>query len=191
MKFFEYDNDNGNVILNDAAILVINEFKFLLDEKRNKCPEDKTGKKKLRAFKELKFIYLFFDWDSPYFNFIEEDRYKESVNDSGLTESELEDVTFKEACRKYDTIQNSSKIGKLLKAALMTVDKITYYLETLNLNERDEVTGKPLYKTKDVITELKGCKDLIDTIKTLERSFKTNIEADGKLRGNTAPGMFD
>lgn len=61
MKFFVYDNVNGNVSLEDTSILLIKEFEALIDDNRNKSSSDKTGKKRLRAFKEFKFIYLFFD----------------------------------------------------------------------------------------------------------------------------------
>lgn len=191
MKFFDYDDVNGDVILVESSLYLIKELHALLEDKRNKIAEDKTGKKKLQAYKEIKFIYLFFDWESPYFQFSEQDRYNEAQQDSGLTDLEMEDPIFKAACQKYDEIQNSSKIGKLLKAALSTVDKITFYLENIDLNERDIATGKPIFKTKDIIIELKGCKDLIDTIKTLEMSFKKNTEPEGRLRGDKEAGMFD
>ena len=61
MDFFVYDNVSGNVSLEDCSILLLKEFANLLEESRNKTKDDKTGKKKLRAFKELKYIYLFFD----------------------------------------------------------------------------------------------------------------------------------
>ena len=61
MKFFVYDNVNEEVMINDESILLIKEFEALYDPKRNVTPADKTGKKKRRAFKEFKFIYLFFD----------------------------------------------------------------------------------------------------------------------------------
>jgi hypothetical protein len=61
MKFFIYDSVNEEIMLNEESILLMREFSALLDEKRNKTKEDKTGKKKLRAFKEFKFLYLFFD----------------------------------------------------------------------------------------------------------------------------------
>ena len=61
MKFFVYDNVNGNVSLEDTSILLIKEFEALIDDNRNKSSSDKMGKKRLRAFKEFKFIYLFFD----------------------------------------------------------------------------------------------------------------------------------
>jgi len=61
MKFFLYDGVSENVVLNDESVLLIREFKELLETNRNKCKEDKTGLKRLRAFKEFKYIYLYFD----------------------------------------------------------------------------------------------------------------------------------
>lgn len=61
MKFFLYDNASEEVVLNDEGILLIREFAALMNPERNKCKEDKTGLKKFRAFKEFKYIYLFFD----------------------------------------------------------------------------------------------------------------------------------
>lgn len=191
MKFFVYDDVNGEVVLTEESFYLVREFHALLDDKRNKSITDKTGKKRELAYKETKFMFLFFDWDSPYFQFAEADRYNEAFLDSGLTLEQMEEPMFKEACRKYDELQNSSKIGNLLKSSLKTVDKITNYLDNIDVEERDPLTGKPIFKIKDIIAELKGAKDLIDTIKTLEMSFKKNMEPEGRLRGDREAGMFD
>ena len=168
MKFFVYDNVNEEIALNDESILLIKEFAALMDPARNKCKEDKTGIKRLKAFKEFKYIFLFFDWTSPYFQFPEQERNTEALADAELSAQEFEDEIFKKACRKYDTMQNSSKIGNLLKASYKTIDKITHYLDNINLEERDTLTGKPIFKTKDVIAEMSSASKLIDTIKVLE-----------------------
>ena len=113
MKFFAYDPVKEAIRLNDEAILLVKEFATLMEADRNKSKTDKTGRKKERAFREFTFIYLFFDWESPYFQYVERDRYNESAKDAYMTELELEDLVFREACRKYDVMQNSSRIGKL------------------------------------------------------------------------------
>ena len=41
-----------------GQILLIREFAALMDDKRNVCTEDKTGKKHLRAYREFTYIYL-------------------------------------------------------------------------------------------------------------------------------------
>lgn len=61
MKFFVYDNVNGNVSIDEESILLIKEFTNLLENSRNITKHDKSGKQKTRAFREFKYIYLFFD----------------------------------------------------------------------------------------------------------------------------------
>lgn len=191
MKFFVYDNVNGNVSLEDTSILLIKEFEALIDDNRNKSSSDKTGKKRLRAFKEFKFIYLFFDWESPYFQYTEQDKHAEAMKDSGLSDEEFDDPKFRMACQKYDEIQNSSLDIKLLKAAMNAVDNQIFYLSNVDLQERDPITGKPIFKSKDLIAEIKGCKDLISTLRELQVQVKKGLEIESNIRGNAEIGLFD
>lgn len=191
MKFFQYDNENGQLILEDESILLVKELENLLDPKRNITKNDKTGKKKERAFKELKYIYLFFDGQSPYFQFPEQDRHKEALLDSGLTESEFNDPIFREACRKYDALQNSSLEIRLLRSAMDAVESQINYLANVDLDERDPATGKPIFKSKDLIAEIKGCKDIISSLRDLELQVKKGEVNESKLRGDVEAGIFD
>ena len=191
MKFFEYDNVNGQLHLEEPSIFLIKELGDLLETKRNVSKNDKTGKKKELAFKELKYIYLFFDGKSPYFPFPEQERHREALKDSELTEEEFNDLLFREACKKYDQIQNSSLEMRLLKSSMMAVESQIYYLEHVDLNERDPATGKPIFKSKDLIAEIKGCKDLISGLRELEKQVKTGSDAEASFRGNAEVGMFD
>lgn len=191
MKFFAYDNVTGKININDESILLTSEFSKLIDHSRNKTKEDKVGSKLTLAFKEFKFIYLFIDWESPYSNYAEKDRHAEALKDSELTDKEFENLDFKEACRKYDEIQNSSIEIRLLKAAMLSVENLIYYLEHVDLNERDPQTGKPIFKSKDLIAEIKGCKDVISGIRDLTTQVKKGEETSEGLRGGAQPGMFD
>jgi hypothetical protein len=191
MKFFEYDNVNGEVKIEDGSIFLITEFEDLLDPKRNINKIDKTGKKKEKAFRELKYIFLFFDGKSPYFAFTEQERHKEALRDSKLTEEEFNDPIFRDACKKYELIQSSSLELRLLKASMLAIESQIYYLEHVDLNERDPATGKPIFKSKDLIAEIKGCKDLISGLRELEKQVRTGAEAETSFRGNAEVGMFD
>ena len=191
MKFFVYDNVNGNVSLEDPSIVLVREFEALMDENRNKNTSDKTGKKRLRAFKEFKYIYLFCDWESPYFQYSEQDRHNEALKDSGLSDVEFDDPVFREACIKYNEIQDSSQDIKILKSAMAAVDKVAYYLENVDMQERDPATGKPIFKTKDIIAEIKGCKDLISTLRELKIQVQKGLEIESNIRGNAEIGLFD
>jgi len=75
-----------------------------MDNKRNICKEDKTGKLKHRAFREFQYIWLAIDWNSIYKDYLEQDKHEEALKDSKLTEDEFNDPAFREACRKYRSI---------------------------------------------------------------------------------------
>ena len=85
---FLYDNATGSLRLNTHEILLVKEFEALWDLDRNKCSEDPTGTKRLRAWKEFKYIWLFADWKSPYQQYLEMEKHRAAMNDSGLTEEE-------------------------------------------------------------------------------------------------------
>ncbi len=72
------------------------------------------------------------------------------------------------------------------------VDKITDYFNDLDLSERDPVTQKPIYKTKDVITEMQNASKVVDELKNLEIMYKKEIQAvNSSIRGDAELGAFD
>ncbi len=190
-KFFDYNKETRQVEILDNRILLVNEFKALTNLKRNITKEDKTGKHLTLFYKEIIYIYMYLDWESPYFKFPEEDKQKQSLIDSGLTEKNLEDPTFKAACNKYNELYNNMLELRLLKSSMTAVENIIYYLETVDVNQIDELTGKPIYKTKDVIAEIKSAKDVIASIREMEDAVKKGLAEESAVRGDTELGFFD
>lgn len=191
MKFFLFDNSANDVQINTPEILLIREFAALWEPSRNKTKEDPKGSKRTRAFREFTYIWLMCDWASPYSDYTEQERHEEAMKDAKLTEKEWTDPTFRAACRKYRELQNSSRSLKLIKAAQDVVDKITDYFEILDLQERDPASGKPIFKTKDIMAELSNVSDVIEQLKTLEVLYKREQEQDNGLMGNVEIGAFD
>jgi hypothetical protein len=52
-----------------------------------------------------------------YADYPEQERHQEAIKDSGLTEDEFNDPTFRAACRKYRALQEETRSIKMLKAA--------------------------------------------------------------------------
>lgn len=194
IKIFQYNNANGTVELNLPEILLVKEFSALMRDERNITDQDKTGKFKTRAFREFTYIYLCLDWTSPYSDYAEQDRHEVSLEDAGLTEEEFNDPDFRAACRKFKEIQNSNKSIRLLEAANEMVDKFIDYFKNVDPMERDEMTGKPIYKVKDIQAEMKNLTDVHETMVELENQVKKQLEAKTSMRGNVMedfdPGDF-
>lgn len=191
MKYFEVDRSTGDLIIKDETILLIKEFKDLLQPERNIMTGDRTGDLKLLAQREFAFMYLYLDWESPYFKFPEEDKLQSAIEDSQLTKTQMQDALFIRACEKYEDLQNQIVELRLLKSCMSTVENIIYYLEHVDVNERDTQFGKPIYKTKDVIAEIKAARDLIKTVRDLEKEVKEGSQDEIGVRGGVELGLYD
>ena len=80
----------------------------------------------------------------------EQERHSEAIKDAELTDEEFNNPEFRAACRKFREIQESNKSIKLLNAAKAMVDKFIDYFNQADPLERDEQTGKPIFKVKDI-----------------------------------------
>lgn len=181
MNVFIYDNLNKQLDLNEPELLLVKEFKALLDR-------DKT-KNKEQATKELTYIYLAIDWKSPYSQYSEYERHEEALNDSGLTEEEFNNPTFREACRKYRSLQDSNKSVKLLNAARMAADQFVDYFETIiDLNERDQ-NGKPVFSAEKVMKEMAQLSKVHEQLVALEAQVKQELEVQSGTRANVDEGF--
>ena len=189
MNFFIYDETNNVLRIDDSSIFLVKEFKALLDPKRNKCKEDKTGIKALLAFKELTYIYLMLDFKSPYFQYMEQDKHEAALADSELTEDQLKDPLFVNAYQKYNDIQEADPILILIKTAQRTLYKTRVFLDNIDFNEDVDETGRPLYKPKDVIADIGSIAKMRLQLQELETEYKSSLAATSSVRGGVELGF--
>ena len=189
-NIFQYDNMHNRVELNMPEILLVKEFAELVKCERNICKEDPKGIKGLRAFREFTYIWLALDWKSPYSDYPEQERHKEALNDSGITEEEFNNPEFRAACRKYRQLQESNRSIKMLQAAQNTVDNfIDYFNTVVDLSERD-ANGKPVFKTKDIIAEISSLSKVHEELKILEGQVKKEMMETSSIRGGDTDGFL-
>lgn len=188
IKLFQYNDRSGQVELAEPEIMLISEFSELMKDARNKCKEDTTGKKKLKAFREFTYIYLAIDWLSPYTDFLNQEKHQLALKDSKLTVDEYNDPIFRAACRKYKEIQESTRSIRLLQAAQDTIDKFIDYFHNIDPEERDVQTGKPIFKVKDIMAEVSSLSKVLDELRTLEGMVKKEIAEASSLRGGYEDG---
>jgi hypothetical protein len=61
MQYFKFNRETNNVEILDDRVLVIKEFRALLNPKRNKTKSDPSGENQELAQKEFIFMFLYFD----------------------------------------------------------------------------------------------------------------------------------
>ena len=187
-KYFLYKD--YKIELNRPELLLVKEFEQLMDDSFNKCKEDKTGKKKIKAFKFFKYLFLFHSNQSPYSEMDERERRKYSLEDAELENTEIINPIFVAAERKFE-ILTKSRLSKMLEAAEIAVDNFTLYFRVADYTEVDEVTGKARYNIKDGINGVAGLSKLSEGLKDLQDLVKKEQEADTDLRGGAEIGMLD
>lgn len=189
LHIFQYDNAKDRVNLNKPEILLIKEFKELMDDERNICDEDPKGSKHLLAYKEFTYIWLALDWQSFYSDYSEQERHQAALQDSQLTKEQFNDPKFRAACRRYRDIQESIISIKLLKSSQEMVNKFIDYFHSLDPQERDPQTGKPIWKVKDIQAELTNLPKVIDQLKQVEGYVKKEMQEQSQLRGGAVDGF--
>lgn len=181
MNVFSFNSLNKSLEINEPEILLVREFKALVDR-------DFTSMKE-KVTRELAYIFLAIDWKSPYSQYSEQERHEEALNDSGLTESEFNDPIFREACRKYRALQDSNKSIKLLEAAKRAADQFIDYFDTIvDLNERDN-NGKPIFQAEKVMKEMAQLHKVHEELITLENEVKKELTEQSTIRGGGEDGF--
>ena len=192
MNVFTFNNQLNRVEINEPELLLIKEFSLLFCLEINKTKDYSTCLKNTKAFRQFTYIWLMLDWKSPYSYFPEQVIHKEVLADAGLTQEEFDDPIFRAACRKYRELQESSITVKMFQAAQNTVIKFIDYFNSIDPQERDPVTGKPIFKVKDIMQEVKGLAEVNDNLKALELQVKKEQSGDGDdVLGDVRSGTFD
>ena len=177
LNVFDYDQGTGTVILNSADLAIIGEFKKLIQ------------RDKKRADREFTYIYLAIDWKSPYSNYSEQERHEAALQDANITEAEWNDPDFRAACRKYRALQESNRYVRLLKSAELVTDKIVDYFNNVDLEERDEQTGKYVNKVADIQKAMENAAKQIEVLKQIESLVKKEITEQSTIRAGATEGF--
>ena len=192
IKFFVYDTDKNEIIVNQPEVLLVKEFADLWTNERNKCPEDPSGTKRLKAFRELTYIYMAIDWGAPGSKDTPANRHKYALEASQLTDEEYNDPLFREACRKYKELQDgSSTVGPLIQTFRNKLHEIQVFIQSIDYNERSETTGMPVFKVKETLDAMQQLSKVMASLKMLEGEYKEEIQEASGLRGDATPGLFD
>ena len=189
MNIWDYDQKTGKAVLVTPDLVLIDEFKKLLEPGRNKCKEDPSGLEHLRADREFTYIYLAIDWKSPYANYSNQEKHEAALKDAEITEEEWENPEFRAACRKYVALQDSNRYVRLLQSCQQVTDKIIDYFNNIDIEERDEQTGKYVNKVSDIQKAMENASKQVETLKMIESLVKKEIAEQSQIRAGATEGF--
>ena len=117
-------------------------------------------------------------------------RMQTALADSGLDREVADTEIVKMMVARYTKIQET-RILRSLKVANRTLDKLLNFMDSLDLDERDE-NGKLVHSASGVMKQISEIGKVAAGIEELEYMTKKEVESKGALRGeDTEAGLFD
>jgi hypothetical protein len=172
----------GTDIIVPGELLMVKEFKDLWKEDKSK------NKEKVKA--QLAYIYFFCDWESPYAKHLELERQEKIISDLELKKDLVTTAKVKAAIDKYEELMMTTSM-LLLKDAEVAVQKLRLYFREVDLTERDDRTGKPIFTAKDLTMNLKSVGDVIKGLKKLKEEVKKEQMDNSSIKGGGRVGDFE
>lgn len=189
MNLFTYEN--YTLRLNREEYLHIKEFAELFSLNFNKGePGDKDGRKRDRAHKLCVYLYLVYDWKSPYSEYSDQEKHEAALEDAKIEDKDVRNETFEAAIVKYLELQDTRMV-KLLKDAYHMIDELRLYFRTTKLTDTDPMTGKYINSAKEAMTNLAGLSKTVEGLKELENLVKKEKQQEKGIRAGAQKGMFD
>ena len=179
MNLFEIEND---VVVFSPQALMIEPFKKIWDA-------DKTNGKH-KATLILAFIYYMADESSDFMHILDiDERIAEVKVFIDMPESfsgKSKEVT--RAIHYYEKLSETTST-KLLKSTRLVLQKISEFLDNINMDERDPRSNKPVHDIGKITSSVEKIPKLIKAINEIEKEV-INEKALKAQSGNKTMSMF-
>jgi len=180
MNLFEVVN---NVVTFSPQALAIKPFKEIWD--------NDESKDKYVATQELAYIYYMADERSDYKYILDnEEREEEIVKilnmPKGWSGKKKELIR---AIHYYERLSETTST-KLLKSTRLVLQKISEFLDNINMNERDERTKKPIHDISKITSAVEKIPKLVKAINEIEKEVIKEKELKAQS-GNRSQSLFD
>ena len=180
MKLLKLENNNLCSITPEA--LGLQAFKVLWDRDKTKTKE--------KARLDLSFVYFYADWSSPFKRLPKEDKIaqleKEVYDGNNKVDSKVLN-----ACELYEKIQNEGSFSlKYLESVKKTATKISEYLESIDLDERDK-QGRFVYNTSTLQKTISDIPETIKKIIEMEKRVEAELSQEANIRGGANKNPFE
>lgn len=173
INLFEVDKD-FNLIIDRKGLKAIKCFRELIESDKG-SKGDHDGRDKLWTIKVLMYIWLMYDFLSPFINYDDEERRIESLKSSELEEHDLDRPVVTECILFYQAhvVKSNPKIAMLYEAKT-ALDKIKIFLKTTHVTE-DNIK---IYRETAITIDSD-----IEKLQELEGKIKLNKEGLLKAAG--------
>lgn len=187
MRLFDIDPETSQVLLNKPWIMLVPEFKTLFERDKG-SKGDYRGDKKLKATRELTFIYFFTDFASPLTDWEDSEKRKEALYYAGLEEKDLDDKVLL-ASAKYDEMQlKGARALRTYRALVKMQNAMDTYYETLDMSKLDR-KGSLVNDPASVTASVKKLSEMYNEINSFRKRTELELKDESTgIRGTATLG---
>lgn len=188
MRLFTIGED-FTVELNKEWILLIPEFKVLVhrDKGGKESPGDYDGRKKLKAKRELAFIYFDLDFTSPLYHWDEFERRQEAMKYAGLKEKDMDAELMAAHSRYNELLLQSAPSLKTLRALEKSLTAFNAHLESVDFTKTDK-KGELVHDPGQYLGNMKKINEGFDAIDKFRKRVIEEMKGDQSIRGSNTLG---
>jgi hypothetical protein len=159
MNLFEIEN---NVVIYSPQALMLEPFKKIWQEDKS---EDK-----IQANLIMSYVYYMADERSDFMHILNVDERMQAIKEAlqlpedfnGRSEELIQAIKF------YEKLSETTST-KLLQSTRLVLQKISEFLDNINLNERDERSNKPIHDIGKITGSVEKIPKLIRAINEIEK----------------------
>jgi len=176
---------SGNLVRPNAETLLISPFREIW--------ERDASKDKKRALEDLAFVEFCtsVEASNPFANFPESVREevvrKEVVRSRGWKKDALVERAME---RAVEMQEQASTVYRYYMSAKRAVEKMTDFLNTVDLDERNAKTGALLHRPSDIIRTVNDIEKTMANLKSLEERVRKEAFGTGRNRGDKRVSPF-
>lgn len=182
VEIFQIEN---SIVRPTTHILLISPFKEIW--------ERDTSKHKETAIREFSYIEFMVSpkKSNPYHGY--EESIKEQKIIEGIWKEEIwtPDDEVKKAVEQYKLwLREASPSWKYFLTIKKSVEKVRVFLDTVNLNERDD-KGKPIFKVGEIIAAQTKADEVLKNLNNLEQRVLQELFESMKTKGGKEINVFE
>jgi hypothetical protein len=159
MNLFEIEN---NVVIYSPQALMLEPFKKIWEKDKS---EDK-----IQANLTMSYVYYMADERSDFMHILNVDERMQAIKEAlqlpedfnGRSEELIQAMKF------YEKLSETTST-KLLQSTRLVLQKISEFLDNINLNERDERSNKPIHDIGKITGSVEKIPKLIRAINEIEK----------------------
>lgn len=167
---------------------MIPEFAEILKRDRG-SRGDTQARIKLRARKELAFVYFMCDFASPLYYWEPDDKRREALNYTDLTEKDI-DEKIVAAMNKYMRLMaDSSRALRSLRTLEKGMDALDNYYENIDFNEKDG-DGRLLHNPEKFANQITKMNKMYEEYDKFRKRIEEELKQGGSgIRGTAVKGQ--